>query len=228
MAAAHKCINVLKCVQVKCVQQQQRRSRRSCVASFFAASATAPSTFSMIPTIIHQQGRTPTELPSSRKRRRLVSEEYCSQESGMESVSEDASLSSSSSSASTTSVTFALFDQVQHFESDRELARAQWLTVQDYRHFKRQRQDDAAKISQLEDPRSLDELCFWGLEAMIVQDMKQKISIARKSLRQDVLSEQARSQREEDIARIARQHSNWSAKVAAKKGRYYASQIDKL
>ena len=145
----------------------------------------------------------------------------------MELVSEDASLSSTSSCASATSVTFAMVDQVKFFDSDKELVRAQWLTVNDYRHFKRQRHDDATKIAQLEDPRNLDHHCFWGLEAMIVRDMKQKIAVSRKSLTKDVLSEQG-SQREEDIARIARQHSNWSAKVAAKKGRYYASQIDKL
>jgi len=180
--------------------------------------------FIMIPSIIHQRGPTPTE-PSvgrnSRKRRRLISEDYCT--TGME--SEDAS--STSSSASTTSVTFAMFDQIQLFDSDKELVRSQWLTAHDYRNFKRQRYDDATKISQLEDPRSLeDELCFWGLEAMIVRDMKQKIAVARKSLTQDVLSlSEQGSERGEDIARIARQHSNWSAKVAAKKGRYYSSVL---
>ena len=143
-------------------------------------------------------------------------------------VSDDDSTMTSSTSKK--EVRFAKQKRLHIYERSTSDPTSSWLDAGDYSQFRLDRSNDAAKMRGRH-PNELDQdtECFWGLENVIVTDLRQRTLQTRRAIAHDVLSAQEEQWKERrlnphKIYRASRTHSEWSASVARKKALFYASQ----
>lgn len=143
-------------------------------------------------------------------------------------VSDDDSVMTSSTSKK--EVRFAKQKKLHIYERSTSDPTSSWFNAEDFSQFRLDRSNDAAKMRGRH-PNELDQdtECFWGLENVIVTDLRQRTLQTRRAIAQDVLSAQEEQWKERrlnphKIYRASRTHSEWSASVARKKALFYASQ----
>lgn len=111
-----------------------------------------------------------------------------------------------------------------------------WYKGDDYLQFRADRATDVSRIRGRH-PDDLKEVeCFWGLENVLVPDLKQRVFKTRQNITQDILKVQkdcntadsSRLSCPHRIAEAAASSSTWSAAVARKKALFYSSQVSLL
>jgi len=108
-----------------------------------------------------------------------------------------------------------------------------WYKGDDYLQFRADRAQDVSRIRGRH-PDDLKEVeCFWGLENVLVPDLKQRVVKTRQNITQDVLKVQEDCNTDSRrcphrIAEAAAASSTWSAAVARKKALFYSSQVSLL
>mmetsp|Transcript_7891 Transcript_7891/g.14176 ORF Transcript_7891/g.14176 Transcript_7891/m.14176 type:complete len:149 (-) Transcript_7891:306-752(-) len=126
---------------------------------------------------------------------------------------------SDDSSSSKKVVRFAPKANLQYQSNASEDPRSSsWYSASDYKRFRVDRATDASNENE----------CFWGLENVIVPNLRERVVHTRDNIRKGVLAEQ-KSQfmqcryNPDDISRASSAHSEWSAAVARKKASFYSS-----
>ena len=129
--------------------------------------------------------------------------------------------------------------QLQYYKSDDSDPSLVWYSSSDYNRFKQDRLNDAffIKAIQRQQPltTSLETMdgggaCFWGLESLIIPELKVKILHTKANIRTAVLMEQDFQHRRckynpDNICKSSRTYSEWTELVARKKGEYYSAHI---
>lgn len=124
----------------------------------------------------------------------------------------------------------AIRQSYDNYENDPSDAESTWYDLQDYKKFLYDRHVDAYRMKEKHPNDLSDSECFWGMEHIIVKDMKKKIIKTRSNLRNAVLEEQesqlTKCRRNVGaISRVSRAHTEWSETVARKKGLFYQSNL---
>ena len=97
-----------------------------------------------------------------------------------------------------------------------------WYNAEDLKQFKDDRKTDASIIKNKEySEGDKENICWWGLERLIVPSVRSKSRHARKQVNAAVLEKQGGA----CLDKKCKSASEWAAKVAQKKGTYYSLQI---
>ena len=96
-----------------------------------------------------------------------------------------------------------------------------WYNSADLKQFKEDRLRDTFKIMNKEEWKNDEEICWWGLERLIVPSVGSKVMRAREMMKQVVL----RKQDEAYLDRQFKEASEWAAKAAQEKAMYYYSHL---
>ena len=111
---------------------------------------------------------------------------------------------------------------INTYDADVGLRSLVWYKSAEIKQFKEDRLIDTFKIMNKEEIRKNDEeICWWGLERLIVPSVGLKTMRARDQVKQVVLHKQ-------DKAHLDRQFkaaSEWAAQVAQEKAIYYSSHL---
>lgn len=111
---------------------------------------------------------------------------------------------------------------INTYDADVGLRSLVWYKSAEIKQFKEDRLIDTFKIMNKEEIRKNDEeICWWGLERLIVPSVGLKTMRARDQVKQVVLHKQ-------DKAHLDRQFkaaSEWAAQVAQEKAIYYSSNL---
>ena len=111
---------------------------------------------------------------------------------------------------------------INTYDADVGIRSLVWYKSADIKQFKDDRLMDTFKIMNEEEIRKNDEeICWWGLERLIVPSVGLKTMRARDQVKQVVLHKQ-------DKAHLDRQFkvaSEWAAQVAQEKAIYYSSNL---
>jgi len=100
-------------------------------------------------------------------------------------------------------------------EIDRSLI---WYKPEDLQQFKEDRITDAIKITNDEYSGNDEEICWWGLERLIVPSVRSKTKLAREQVKQVVLRKQDHACSDKKLMKA----SQWAATTAQKKATYYS------
>ena len=138
--------------------------------------------------------------------------------------------SDDSSSCSKKEVRFATSAKMKVYKKDSVSQSDTWYSTEDYKRFRAQRFIDAVRIKHSHPENLKEKECVWGLENMIVPDLKAKVAQSRSKISRDVLYEQAyqrtaRTHNPHDISKSSSVHSAWSKSVAQKKALFYSNQV---
>mmetsp|Transcript_12132 Transcript_12132/g.26489 ORF Transcript_12132/g.26489 Transcript_12132/m.26489 type:complete len:184 (-) Transcript_12132:1739-2290(-) len=133
-------------------------------------------------------------------------------------------------SSSNKEVRFASHSTLRQYEDDDSDPRSVWYSHSDYERFKYDRFMDAARIRVCRSDDLKENECFWGLENVILPEMRERVLLARARMIKGVISEQKSQWTEHrynphGISKSCSDHTEWSAKVARKKALFYSSQI---
>jgi hypothetical protein len=88
-----------------------------------------------------------------------------------------------------------------------------WYNGADLKQFREDRKADASKIKNQE--YATGEICWWGLERLLVPEVREKTVYAKEQMKSAVLEKQS----------VSKSASDWAAKVAQKKAKYYSENI---
>mmetsp|Transcript_14902 Transcript_14902/g.31597 ORF Transcript_14902/g.31597 Transcript_14902/m.31597 type:complete len:170 (+) Transcript_14902:149-658(+) len=108
-----------------------------------------------------------------------------------------------------------------------------WYTRAEYQQFRADRTTDATRIIGQSANDLRDEDCFWGLENVIVGQLRNNVRKTRTRVWKAVLKEQKCQSMEcrqnpQDIARAACIHTQWAEKTARKKALFYSQELFKV
>ena len=87
-----------------------------------------------------------------------------------------------------------------------------WYQPEDLKQFRDERKADASKIKNRE---YTEKICWWGLERLLVPEVREKTVYAKEQMKSAVLEKQS----------VSKSASDWAAKVAQKKAKYYSENI---
>ena len=138
---------------------------------------------------------------------------------------------SDDSSSSKKEVRFATSAKMKVYKKDSlSESESTWYSPSDYKRFRAQRFMDAVRMKHGPSENLKEKECVWGLENMIVPDLKAKVAQSRWNISRDVLSEQeyqrtTGTHNPHDISKSASVHSAWSSSVARKKALFYSNQV---
>ncbi len=90
-----------------------------------------------------------------------------------------------------------------------------WYNAKDLKQFRDDRKADASKIKNQEYANSSEKICWWGLERLLVPEVREKTVYAKEQMKSAVLEKQS----------VSKSASEWAAKVAQKKAKYYSENI---
>jgi hypothetical protein len=108
------------------------------------------------------------------------------------------------------------------YESKIERRSLIWYSAADLRKFRDDRKADAYRINMKEyREENGDIICWWGLERLINQSVREKTTNAKTQVKISVLQKQGEACEDERC----KSASEWAAKVAQKKATYYSSNI---
>eukprot|EP00985_Skeletonema_marinoi_P023037 scaffold15032_cov87-Skeletonema_marinoi.AAC.3 len=96
-----------------------------------------------------------------------------------------------------------------------------WYKPEDLQQFKEDRITDAIKITNDEYSGNDEEICWWGLERLIVPSVRSKTKLAREQVKQVVLRKQDHACSDKKLMKA----SQWAATTAQKKATYYSSHL---
>ena len=88
-----------------------------------------------------------------------------------------------------------------------------WYQPKDLKQFRDERKADASKIKNRE--YTNEKICWWGLERLLVPEVREKTVYAKEQMKSAVLEKQS----------VSKSASDWAAKVAQKKAKYYSENI---
>lgn len=88
-----------------------------------------------------------------------------------------------------------------------------WYNSADLKQFREDRKTDASKIKNQE--YASEKICWWGLERLLVPAVREKTVYAKEQMKSAVLEKQS----------VSKSASDWAAKVAQKKAKYYSENI---
>ena len=98
-----------------------------------------------------------------------------------------------------------------------------WYKSADLKQFKEDRIKDASKIKNKERTETENEenICWWGLERLIVPSVESKTRRVRKQVKQVVLCKQDEAHQDRQL----KEASEWAAAAAQEKATYYSSHL---
>jgi len=98
-----------------------------------------------------------------------------------------------------------------------------WYKSADLKQFKEDRIKDASKIKNKERTETENEenICWWGLERLIVPSVESKTRRVRKQVKQVVLCKQDKAHQDRQL----KEASEWAAAAAQEKATYYSSHL---
>ena len=128
-------------------------------------------------------------------------------------------------------VRFATKGKLHVYNSRTSDPKETWYDCSDYLSFREDRALDASRIrGRHPDDLNQEDECFWGLENLIVGDLRERVIRTRNSINYDLAAAQNRQWEERRLnANMMRaastKHSEWSSDVARKKALFYRSQV---
>ena len=96
-----------------------------------------------------------------------------------------------------------------------------WYGSKDLKQFREDRKADASKIKNQEYANGDEKICWWGLERLLVPAVREKTVYAKEQMKSAVLEKQSEAHEENKF----KSASEWAAKVAQKKAKYYSENI---
>ena len=96
-----------------------------------------------------------------------------------------------------------------------------WYNGKDLKQFREDRKTDASKIKNQEYKSGDEKICWWGLERLLVPAVREKTVYAKEQMKSAVLEKQSEAHEENKF----KSASEWAAKVAQKKAKYYSENI---
>lgn len=130
-------------------------------------------------------------------------------------------------------VTFASHAKVKVLKINQDIdPKSTWYSSADYKRFRYDRVTDALAMKGRHPDDLEEDECFWGMENILVSDLRDRASQTKVNVIQGVLIEQRSQERlcrhsPNDIARKSTDYSQWSAAVASKKALFYSSEVAK-
>merc|ERR1719352_699887 len=127
-------------------------------------------------------------------------------------------------------VRFATKGKLHIYNSRTDDARSTWYDASDYLSFREDRAFDASRIrGRHPDDLNQEEECFWGLENLIVGDLRERVIRTRHNINYDLAAAQNRQWEERRLnpnmmRSASTRHSEWSSNVARKKALFYRTQ----
>ena len=113
--------------------------------------------------------------------------------------------------------------RTMHYEDQIDRRSLIWYNARDLAQFRADRKTDATRLKNKEN-NSENEICFWGLERILMPEVRRKTHHTRQAVRKAVLTTQDGAC-VETIRQSSRLHSEYSSKVAQSKGRYYSNHL---
>ena len=111
--------------------------------------------------------------------------------------------------------------RIQIYNAEIEHRSLIWYKPADLKQFKENRLIDTFKIMNKKNGKNDEEVCWWGLERLIVPCVGSKAMRAREIMKQVVL----RKQDEAYLDRQFKEASEWAAQAAKEKALYYYSHL---
>ncbi|KAL7499781.1 hypothetical protein ACHAWT_007895 [Skeletonema menzelii] len=111
--------------------------------------------------------------------------------------------------------------RIQTYNAEIEHRSLIWYKPADLKQFKEDRLIDTFKIMNKKNGKNDEEVCWWGLERLIVPCVGSKAMRAREIMKQVVL----RKQDEAYLDRQFKEASEWAAQAAKEKALYYYSHL---
>ena len=96
-----------------------------------------------------------------------------------------------------------------------------WYNAKDLKQFRDDRKADASKIKNQEYANGAEKICWWGLERLLVPEVREKTVYAKEQMKSAVLEKQSEAHEDKKVKGA----SEWAAKVAQKKAKYYSENI---
>lgn len=122
----------------------------------------------------------------------------------------------------TRTVTFSTSQtRIKTYDADIDRRSLVWYKSADLKQFKEDRKTDAIKVSNREYSDDGEKICWWGLERLIVPEVRSKTVRARKQVKEVVLWKQDEAFSDKRF----KEASEWAAKAARQKAMYYSSQL---
>jgi len=128
-------------------------------------------------------------------------------------------------------VRFATKGKLHVYNSRTSDPKETWYDYSDYAQFREDRAFDASRIrGRHPDDLNQEEECFWGLENLIVGDLRERVIRTRKNINYDLAAAQNRQWEERRLnpslmRSASTKHSEWSSNVARKKALFYRTQV---
>ena len=110
---------------------------------------------------------------------------------------------------------------INTYDVDVGLRSLVWYKSADLKQFKEERLMDTFKIMNKENRKNDEEICWWGLERLIVPSVGLKTMRARDQVKQVVLHKQDKAHQDRQFKAA----SEWAAQVAQEKAMYYSSHL---
>merc|ERR1719263_2260830 len=124
-------------------------------------------------------------------------------------------------------VRFATKGKLHVYNSRTSDPKETWYDYSDYAQFREDRAFDASRIrGRHPDDLNKEEECFWGLENLIVGDLRERVIRTRNNINYDLAAAQNRQWEERRLnpnmmRSASTKHSEWSSNVARKKALFY-------
>jgi len=128
-------------------------------------------------------------------------------------------------------VRFATKGKLHVYNSRTSDPKETWYDYSDYAQFREDRAFDASRIrGRHPDDLNKEEECFWGLENLIVGDLRERVIRTRNNINYDLAAAQNRQWEERRLnpslmRSASTKHSEWSSNVARKKALFYRTQV---
>ena len=128
-------------------------------------------------------------------------------------------------------VRFATKGKLHIYNSRTSNPKESWYDASDYHSFREDRAFDASRIrGRHPDDLNQEDECFWGLENLIVGDLRERVIRTRNNINYDLAAAQNRQWEERRLnpnmmRSASTKHSEWSSNVARKKALFYRTQV---
>ena len=128
-------------------------------------------------------------------------------------------------------VRFATKGKLHIYNSRTSNPKESWFDASDYAQFREDRAFDASRIrGRHPDDLNQEDECFWGLENLIVGDLRERVIRTRNNINYDLAAAQNRQWEERRLnpnmmRSASTKHSEWSSNVARKKALFYRTQV---
>merc|ERR1719203_683187 len=128
-------------------------------------------------------------------------------------------------------VRFATKGKLHIYNSRTSNPKESWFDASDYAQFREDRAFDASRIrGRHPDDLNQEDECFWGLENLIVGDLRERVIRTRNNINFSVAYAQNRQWEERRLnpnmmRSASTRHSEWSSNVARKKALFYRTQV---